>query len=90
VATAGFVILAWRVRRRSATAREAGQATMLYGLLWLIVYDASFVAGYVRDWAATAAILLLLPVAYLSVRVMRWWSQFMALSKRPSFKRART
>jgi 4-hydroxybenzoate polyprenyltransferase len=90
VATAGFVLLAWRVRRRSATPREAGQATMLYGLLWLIVYDAAFVAGYVRDWAATAAILLLLPVAYLSVRVMRWWSQLMALSQRPSFKRART
>jgi hypothetical protein len=89
-ATACFVLLAWRVRRRSPTPREAGQATMLYGLLWLIVYDAAFVAGYVRDWAATVAILLLLPVAYLSVRLMRWWSQLMALSQRPSFKRART
>jgi hypothetical protein len=89
-ATACFVLLAWRIRRRSPTPREAGQATMLYGLLWLIVYDAAFVAGYLRDWVATAAILLLLPVAYLSVRLMRWWSQLMALSQRPSFKRART
>ena len=90
LATAAFVALAWRVRRRSATSREAGQKVMLYGLLWLIVYDAAFVAGYVRDAVATAAILLLLPVAYLSVRLMRWWSQLMALSQRPSFKRART
>jgi hypothetical protein len=63
---------------------------MLYGLLWLIVYDAAFVAGYVRDWVAAAAILMLLPLAYGSVRLMRWWSQIVALSQRPSFKRART
>jgi len=44
---------------------------MLYGLLWLIVYDAAFVAGYVNLLAA-AAILLLLPLAYFSVRMMRW------------------
>ena len=90
LATVAFVALAWRVRRRSATSREAGQAVMLYGLLWLIVYDAAFVAGYVRDWAASLAVLLLLPVAYFSVRLMRWWSQLLALSQRPAFKRART
>jgi hypothetical protein len=90
LATAVFVALAWRVRRRYQSSREAGQAVMLYGLLWLIVYDAAFVAGYVRDAAATLAILLLLPVAYLSVRLMRWWSQLVALSQRPAFKRAKT
>jgi hypothetical protein len=90
LATIAFVALAWRVRRRSPTPREAGQAVMLYGLLWLIVYDAAFVAGYVRDWVAAAAILMLLPLAYGSVRLMRWWSQIVALSQRPSFKRART
>ena len=90
LATAAFIALAWHVRRRSPTSREAGQAVMLYGLLWLIVYDAAFVAGYVRDWAASLAVLLLLPVAYFSVRLMRWWSHLVALSQRPAFKRART
>lgn len=90
LATVAFVVIAWRVRRRSATSREAGQAVMFYGLLWLIVYDAAFVAGYVRSPVAAAGILLLLPVAYFSVRLMRWWSQLVALSQRPSFKRART
>ena len=88
LAAAGFVALAWRVRRTSATSREAGQALMLYGLLWLIVYDACFVAAYVRDAAATAAVLMLLPVAYLSVRLMRWWSKLMAVAQKPQFKRA--
>jgi hypothetical protein len=60
---------------------------MLYGLLWLIVYDAAFVAAYV-GWLAAGAVLLLLPVAYLSVQLMRWWAQLMTLSQRPPFKRA--
>jgi hypothetical protein len=90
LASVAFVALAWRVRRRSATSREAGQAVMLYGLLWLIVYDAAFVAGYVRDALATLAVLALLPVAYFSVQLMRWWSKLVAVSQRPDFKRART
>jgi hypothetical protein len=90
LASVVFVLLAWRVRRRSATSREAGQALMLYGLLWLIVYDAAFVAGYVRNGVATLGVLTLLPVAYLSVQLMRWWSKLMAVSQRPAFKRART
>ena len=90
VATLAFIAIAWRVRRRSETSREAGQKLMLYGLLWLIVYDAAFVAGYVRNPLATVGVLLLLPVAYLSVQLMRWWSKLVALSHPPSFKRART
>jgi hypothetical protein len=61
---------------------------MLAGLLWLIVYDASFVAGYV-SYAAAGAILLLLPVAYLSVVLMRWWAKLILLSQRPEYQRAR-
>ena len=90
LATALFVALAWWVRRRSASSREAGQTLMLYGLLWLIVYDAAFVAGYTADPLATAAVFLLLPVAWLSVQFMRWWSKLVALSQRPAFKRAGT
>lgn len=82
-----FVLLAWWVRRRSATAREAGQNLMLYGLLWLIVYDASFVAAYV-GWVDAIEFGLFLPAAYFSVQLMRWWSKLVALSQRPEFKRA--
>src|SRR4051794_38428526 len=88
-ASALFVLVAWRIRRTSATRREAGQKAMLYGLLWLIVYDASFVAAYV-NWAAAGILLALLPVAYFSVQLMRWWSKIVAASQRPEFKRAGT
>jgi hypothetical protein len=84
-----FAVLAWRVRVRSATSREAGQKVMLYGLLWLIVYDACFVAAYV-GWVPALVIALLLPVAYAAVQLMRWWSKILAVSQRPEFKRAGT
>lgn len=86
-AVVAFVVTVVLIRRRAKTSREAGQRLMLTGLLWLIVYDAAFVAGYVSiGWAAILA--LLLPVAYLSVLTMRWWSTIVALSHRPAFKRA--
>lgn len=84
-----FLILALIVRRRNRAAREAGQKLMLYGLLWLIVYDASFVAGYV-SWAAAALLLVLLPIAWWSVQFMRWWTKVLSLGQRPTFQRART
>jgi hypothetical protein len=89
VALAAFVALAFFIKRRSATPREAGQRLMLYGLLWLIIYDFTFVAGYV---ALAPALLLavLLPLAFASVQVMRWWGGIMALSQRPQFKRIET
>jgi hypothetical protein len=82
-----FVALAVMVVRRSPTGRAAGQAIMLYGLLWLIIYDAAFVTAYV-GWAQGLAILLLAPVAYLAVQAMRWWSAIVAVSQRPVYKRA--
>ena len=85
-----FVIVGWQIRRSSQTSREAGQKLMLFGLLWLIVYDAAFVAAYVRNWVATAAILLMFPTAYFSVQLMRWWAKLLTLSQKPTFKRART
>jgi hypothetical protein len=60
---------------------------MLYGLLWLILYDACFAAAYI-DWRPAVILLALLPLAYLSVQVMRWWGGIIALSQRPAFKRA--
>ncbi len=60
---------------------------MLYGLLWLIVYDVAFVGAFVGI-APALALLILLPLAYGSVQLMRWWGQLIALSQRPGFKRA--
>jgi hypothetical protein len=68
-----FIIIAWRIRKRSATSRQAGQTLMLSGLLWLIVYDSAFVGVYV-GWRYALALLLLLPLSYLMVQLMRWWS----------------
>ncbi len=86
-AVAGFAALAWWTWSHSATRREAGQRLMLYGLLWLIVYDVSFVLAYV-GWFPAILMLLFLPVAYFSVQLMRWWSTVLAISQTPEFKRA--
>ena len=84
-----FLGIGFAIRKRNPVSREAGQKLMLYGLLWLIVYDAAFVAGYV-SWAAGLALLALLPIAWWSVKFMRAWSRLVALSQRPTFQRART
>jgi len=87
-AVLGFIVAATIVRKMSSDARVAGQTLMLMGLLWLIVYDAAIVAGYI-DWLAAALVLLLLPTAYISVQVMRWWSKLMAASGPMEYQRAR-
>lgn len=87
---AGFAGLAVWLRRTSPTPRDAGQRLMLYGLLWLIVYDAAFVGLYTRHVLPTLAILLLLPLAYGAVQFMRWWAGVLAVSQRPPFRRARS
>jgi 4-hydroxybenzoate polyprenyltransferase len=88
LAVVGFVLIALLVRRRAPDARSAGQTLMLYGLLWLIVYDAAFVAGYVGLIPALI-IFALLPVSYLSVLLMRTWSRLIYLSQKPEYQRAR-
>jgi hypothetical protein len=87
-AVIGFTCIAVLIRRRIPDPRTAGQTLMLYGLLWLIVYDASFVAGYV-GLVPAALLILLLPAAYLSVQLMRWWSRLVLLSHKPTYQRAR-
>jgi len=84
-----FIVIAWWVRRKNPVASDAGQKLMLYGLLWLIVYDSAFVAGYV-SWAAAGILFCLLPIAWWSVQLMRWWSKVYSLSQRPVFQRARS
>ncbi len=84
-----FIGLAVWLRRKNPVSSEAGQKLMLFGLLWLIIYDAAFVAGYV-SWAAAGCLLCLLPIAWWSVLLMRWWSKVYSLSQRPVFQRARS
>ena len=84
-----FIGIAAFIRWRTPGLRDAGQKLMLYGLLWLIVYDACFVIAYVGWWEGLL-LLLLFPAAWLSVQLMRWWSKLVSLSQRPTFKRVRT
>jgi 4-hydroxybenzoate polyprenyltransferase len=92
-AVIAFIIFAWWIRHRLAAEgrageRRAGQVVMLYGLLWLIVYDVAFAVGYVGI-VPGLLLLCLLPMAYLSVKLMRAWSRVLSLSQTPEFQRAR-
>jgi hypothetical protein len=93
-ATAVFAVWAGVVLRggsdeggRRARRREAGQRLMLAGLLWLIAYDAAFVAGFVGLWEA-AGVLLLMPLAYGAVVLMRWWGMLGGARRRIDFREA--
>ena len=83
-----FIGLGAWIRWRTPGLRDAGQKLMLYGLLWLIVYDACFVLAYVGWWQGLL-MLLFFPAAWVSVQLMRWWSRIVSLSQRPTFKRVR-
>ena len=83
-----FIMLGIYIRWRTPGLRDAGQKLMLYGLLWLTVYDACFVFGYVGWWEGLL-MLLFFPAAWLSVQMMRWWSKIVSLSQKPTFKRVR-
>ncbi len=85
---AGFIVLAITLRMRHPDPRTAGRNIMLYGLLWLIVYDALFVLGYV-GWLYALVIVSLFPIAMLAVQVMRFWSRLLDLSQKPQYQRAR-
>lgn len=87
IAAGGFVLLAAYIRLHSGRSRSAGQQLMLYGLLWLIVYDAAFALGYI-GWRSAGLILLLAPVAWLSVQLLRWWASIALLTRTPTFRRA--
>jgi 4-hydroxybenzoate polyprenyltransferase len=84
-----FALVAIWIRKRNPNPRHAGQTVMLAGLLWLIVYDALFAAGF-ANLSAGIAILIFLPMAYCSVLAMRAWNRVILLSQRPEFKRIET
>ena len=87
-AVVGFIIVGIIIRVRTPGLRDAGQKLVLYGLLWLTIYDACFVYVYVGWWEGLL-MLLFFPAAWLSVQLMRWWSKFVSISQRPAFKRVR-
>ncbi|MBC8106825.1 MAG: UbiA family prenyltransferase [Anaerolineae bacterium] len=87
-AAVAFAILVVVIRRVIGDTRRAGQTLMLYGLMWLIVYDAAFVTAYVRPLYG-ALLLLFLPLTFLTVQFMRWWTKVLSLSQKPQFQRAR-
>jgi len=83
-----FILLGIYIRWKTPGLRDAGQKLMLYGLLWLTVYDACFVFAYVGWWEGLL-MLLFFPAAWMSVQLMRWWSKIVSLSQKPTFKRVR-
>ncbi|CAN5612546.1 hypothetical protein BH09PLA1_BH09PLA1_13120 [soil metagenome] len=87
-AVVAFAIVAMVIRRVAGDTRRAGQMLMLYGLMWLIVYDAAFAAAYVKPLYG-ALLLLFLPLTFLAVQFMRWWSKVLSLSQKPQFQRAK-
>jgi 4-hydroxybenzoate polyprenyltransferase len=87
IAMLGFFVLAVLIIRRGRSNRDIGHQLWLAGLLWLIVYDATFVEAYVSPaWAGI--ILALLPVTYVGIRVMSLAGGIAALARRPDFRRA--
>jgi hypothetical protein len=53
------------------------------------VYDSAFVGVYISPRYALP-LLLLLPLSYLMVQMMRWWSRILSLSGPPDYKRVRS
>ncbi len=83
----GFAWLGATIKKRANDRRAAGKALILYGLLWLVLYDAAFVIGYVSLWYGLA-LLAFWPVSYAAVRAMRVWSSMTDLARRPEYVRA--
>lgn len=83
-----FIMIAVVIRHLNNDPRAAGRTLMLYGLLWLIVYDALLVYGYV-SWKHALLILALLPISLLSVQLMRAWARLVDLSVKPQYQRVR-
>lgn len=86
-AVVGFVVIALIIKHSSRSYRDLGSRLGLAGLLWLIVYDAAFVWGYV-SFAWAVVIIMLLPVAYIGLKILSLGSGIAALTRRPEYRRA--
>ena len=70
IAAAAFVAIAFRTVRRAPRPQAAGGLLMKRGLIWLIVYDAAWLAG-IGAWRAAAINAALLPITFLLMLVVR-------------------
>ena len=70
IATGIFITLALRIRDRASGDREAGKSIMKTGLLWLIVYDVTWLIG-LQHWIGAATLIALVPAAIGSMALMR-------------------
>jgi 4-hydroxybenzoate polyprenyltransferase len=82
-----FILLAAWVYQSTPTPRQASARLMRLGMLWLILYDAAFIAGFV-NWKLAGIILLLLPATWVATHLVRGSSSLLSLSRRPEFRRA--
>ncbi len=73
-----FLVLSVRSVRKAPDRRAAGAALMKVGLLWLIVYDASWLLS-ARLWGEGLLVAALLPAATLSM----WGMRQLAAAERP-------
>lgn len=87
MAAVAFAILGHWIKIRANDRRAAGKALILYGLLWLIVYDSLFVMGYADFWLGLG-LLVLWPISYLAMRTMRVWDSMTDMAKKPEYIRA--
>ena len=84
-AVAGFGLVVALLAAQTPDRRTLGKRVMLWGLLWLIVIDAAAVS--IVSLPAAAGILLLLPIAWGMVALMRSWSTLAELRQTPKFLR---
>lgn len=85
-AAVAFVPIAWWTAKTHQPP-IAGQKLLFRGTLWLIVLDAAFVYSVV-SWQAATAILLLLPTAWLCVRILGAWRWLAYTAQRPTYIRS--
>ena len=74
-------------RRRRGRRTQPGVAVHVRRANPGLADDACFATAYV-GWIPGLILLALLPVAWFSVQLMRWWSQILTLSQRPQYQRA--
>lgn len=70
IAAGLFLVMAVSTIWRSTTPREAGAQLMKWGLIWLIVYDAAWLAG-AGLWTAAAIHGSLIPATWLTMLAIR-------------------
>jgi 4-hydroxybenzoate polyprenyltransferase len=87
-AVIAFAGVAWGIVAWARDRRTAGRRLTQVGLLWLIIYDATFVASSV-SWKAALCLLSLVPLAWIAVKICELLARLGDMSARPQYIRAR-